>query len=146
MTDQRILTKLATLQKTLSSAGGQDSGSFSAAFHAFLDITEDRALMVASKPAKDAALKVALESPIRTLFDDESIELQQLRMLRVAAAGFLHGGFFVGSSVGSFFYFEKPQQGLMALHGRGSMTHFMRITMTELPRGTVMMRKPEGKQ
>lgn len=146
MPDQRLLTKLVTLQKTLSSAGGDDSGSFAAAFHAFLDITEDRAFMAASKPAKDAMLKAALESPIRSLVGDESTELQHLRMLRVAAASFLHGGFYVGSSIGSFFYFEKPKQGLMALHGGGAMTHFTRITMTELPQGTMLMQRPKGKQ
>jgi hypothetical protein len=46
--------------------------------------------------------------------------------------------------MGSFFYFEKEKQGILAFTRFGGMTHYTRITMTELPQGTVYVPRPKG--
>ena len=146
MTDKRIVQKLATLRQALSSADSAESGSFAAVFNAFLDIAEDPALIGSSKPATDPVFKAALEAPVRAILGDETIQLQAVRILRCAGAGFLHGGFFAGSTMGTCFYFEADKQGLVALNGGGALTHFGRITVTELPKGTMLMPRPKGIQ
>jgi hypothetical protein len=145
MMDKHTATSIAALREALISADSEHDGSFAAVFSTFLDITERCGLIAASKPAKDPMIKATLEPPVRALLGDDAT-VQQLRMLRCAGAGLLHGGFFVGSAIGTFFYFEKDQQGMLALYRGGAMTHFARITLSELPAGTMPVRGPKGKQ
>jgi hypothetical protein len=146
VTDQRTLTKLAALREAMASAESDQDDSFAQVFSAFLDIAEEPALLDASKPTKSPVVKAALESSVRSFTGDDEASIQALRMLRYGGEGFLHGGFFAGSILGTFFYFEKNHQGILALHQGGSMTHFTRVTVTEVPPGAVPVRGPKGKQ
>jgi hypothetical protein len=63
-------------------------------------------------------------------------------MLRIDSAGFIHGSFFAGASVGTFFYFEKEKQGLVAFNQSGGVTRFTRLTMVALPEGAFPVSAP----
>lgn len=146
VTDKRILTRLAALRQSMASAGGDDDGSFATVFSAFLDIAEDPALLDSSKPTNDSLVNAAIESSVRSFTGDDAMGIQPLRMLRYAGAGFLHGGFFAGSMLGTFFFFEADRQGILAMHGGGALTHFTRVTLTEIPAGAMPVPGPKGKQ
>jgi hypothetical protein len=142
MTSQSLLTQLDALRKTTLDADGRRQGSFSELFHAFLDIADDPALLNASKPTKDATLKGAIEACARQLTGNSAMNIQQVQMLRIDKAGFIHGSFFAGASIGSFFYFEKDRQGLVAYDKGGGVTLFSRISLVELPKGSVPVQGP----
>src|SRR5262249_54482323 len=146
MASLRVITEVETLRRSLSEADGGDEGSFARVFDAFFDIAEDPLLVDASKPARDAVLKGALERSTRKLLGELALTRQRVQMLRHAATGLLHGGFFADAMICTFFYFEQEQQGLVALNGGGVMTHFMQITVTPVPEGTGPMPGPPGKQ
>jgi hypothetical protein len=146
MIDKRTLTKLAALREALAAADGERDGSFSRVFSSFLDLADEPALLRGSKPAKSPLVKGALERLAGQLVDDASARIQNVRMLRFAEGGLLHGGFFVGASMGSFFFFEKEEQGLLAVHQGGAMMLYTRVTMTRLPPGTMPAPRPEGTQ
>ena len=146
MINKRILTRLLALRRSLAAADGERDGSFSAVFHAFLDLTEDPAFIQGSKATKDPVVKAALESLAMQLSGDDSAPLQHVRMLRIAEAGMVHGGFFIGSMMGSFFFFEKEEQGLLAVHRGGGMMLYSRLTMAKVPPGAVPVPGPKGPQ
>jgi hypothetical protein len=135
MTSKHILTQLDALQKATLSTDGKQQGSFATLFDAFLDIAEDPDLLKASKPTKDKTIKSAIETCARNITGDSALSIQGLRMLRIDSAAFIHGSFFAGSSVGTFFYFEKARQGLVAFHQGGGLIRFTRLTLLELPEG-----------
>lgn len=140
------MAQLATLRESLRSADIEVSGSLSKVFHSFLDLTEGPDLMRSCKPAKDPVIRETLQRLARQYAQDDAVSLQALRMLRHGPTGFFHGGFFAAGAIGTFFYFTGEGQGLLALSEGTPMTHFVRITTTELPRGTVLMKRPPGKQ
>jgi hypothetical protein len=144
VTQNRLLTTLEALRKAMKGADSARDKSFSEVFYGFLDATEDPALIHASKPAKDEALRQAIETCARKVAGDPTTALQALQMLRIDDAGFLHGAFRAGPLMGSFFYFEKDRQGLLAFTRLDGMTHYTRITMTEIPEGTVFVPKPKS--
>jgi len=146
MLNPRTLTRLATLRADLGAAEGDRDGSFSRVFHAFLDVAEDPAVLRASKPAKAPLVKGALERLVAHLTGGEAAALQQVRMLRIADAGLVHGGFFVGATMGSFFFFEKDEQGLVAVHEGGGRMLYSRLTMARVPPGSVPVKGPDGPQ
>src|SRR5262245_47350438 len=115
MINKRIAQSIAALRQALVSADCENDGSFAAVFSSFLDITERQNLIEESKPAKDPILKATIENSVRKLFGEDAA-VMQIRMLRYAAAGFLHGSFFVGSSMGTFFYFEQDKRGMLAVY------------------------------
>jgi hypothetical protein len=78
--------------------------------------------------------------------DDEAASIGALQMLTHAPTGFFHGGFFAAGTMGTFFYFLEERQGLLALRGAPPATHFFRMTATELPPGTMLVRRPPGVQ
>jgi hypothetical protein len=142
MTTQYILSQLDSLRKATLSTDGSRQGSFSVLFHSFLDIAEDPDLLQASKPSKDKTIKGAIESCARNIMGDNALGIQGLRMLRIDRAGFIHGSFFAGASVGTFFYFEKERQGLVAFNQGGGVTRFTRLTLVALPEGTFPVSAP----
>jgi hypothetical protein len=146
MIDKRTLARLAALRQSLASADGEHDGSFSAVFHAFLDIADEPALLRDSKPTKSPLVKGALERLAGELAGDAPAQLQNVRMLHVREAGLVHGGFFVGPRMGSFFFFEKEEQGLLAVHQGGALMLYSRITLTKLPPGAVPVQGPDGLQ
>lgn len=146
MSDNQLMAQLATLRESLRSADIEISGSLSKVFHAFLDITEGPDLMRACKQAESEIIRETLERVARQFTRDEAVSLQGLRMLSHAPTGFFHGGFFAGRAMGTFLYFAEEGQGLVAFSQGTPMTHFFRITSTELPPGTVPMRRPPGIQ
>jgi hypothetical protein len=144
VSQNRLLVTLEALRMAMKGADSSRDKSFSEVFHGFLDATDDPVFLRESKPAKDTAVKTAIEACARKLTGDEATALQGLQMLRITAAGFLHGVFRAGPLMGSFFYFEKEGQGLLAFTRFGGMTHYTRITMTEIPEGTVFVRRPRN--
>jgi hypothetical protein len=142
MTTQYILSQLDALRKATLSTDGSRQGSFSVLFHSFLDIAEDPDLLKASKPTKDKTIKGAIESCARNITGDNALGIQGLRMLRIDSAGFIHGSFFAGTSVGTFFYFEKERQGLVAFNQGGGATRFTRLTLLDLPEGAFPISAP----
>lgn len=61
--------------------------------------------------------------------------LTQPFLLRVAEHGFVHGAFVLGDHIGSVFYFEDIEKGLLALGGRESQgpEQFARFTLARFP-------------
>jgi hypothetical protein len=135
MTSKYILNQLDALQKATLNTDGTRQGSFSVLFHSFLDIAEDPDLLKAGKPTKDKTLKAAIEACTRDATGNNALSIQGLRMLRIDSAGFIHGSFFTGSSVGTFFYFEQARQGLVALVRSGGLILFSRVSVVDLPEG-----------
>lgn len=146
MSEKQLVAQLAALQKSLTSADIEQSGSLADVFSAFLDLAEGIDLMNHSSRAENAVVSATLERLTRQVVDDEKLTLGSVQMLGYAPAGFLHGGFFVAKAMGTFFYFTRAQQGLVAFNRGGGMTQLCRITSTPLPPGTVPMRRPPGKQ
>lgn len=142
MTSKSILTQLDALQKATLSTDGKQQGSFAVLFDAFLDIAEDPAFLKAGKPTKDKTIKGAIEMCARSATGNNALIVQGLRMLRIGSAGFLHGSFFADASTGSFFYFEKARQGLIALARNGGLILFTRMTMLEFPESTLPVPGP----
>ncbi|HLT40281.1 MAG TPA: hypothetical protein VK034_28575 [Enhygromyxa sp.] len=126
-------------------ADGSDSGSFADVFGTFLDLASSTALMDASKPFKDRRLRLLLVNVARQHVKDQAAELAGLQMLHHAPSGLVHGAFFAGAHPGSFFFFLQEQQGIVAFVAGMSLTHYYRITATELPAGTVIGRKSRWK-
>jgi hypothetical protein len=143
---KRILTQIEALRQAMTMADGERDGSFAEVFSSFLDIAEDRGLFSASKPVRDALVRSVIEAASRKLTGDETTTIERPHLLRVGSAGMVHGGFFAGRFLGTFFWFEKEQQGLLAFYGGGTMTHLIRLTVTELPEGAVLVPGPSGKQ
>ncbi len=146
MSEKQLAAQLAALQKSLTSADIEQSGSLADVFSAFLDLAEGVDLMHHSKRAKNAVVWATLERLTRQVVDDEKLTLGPMQMLGYAPAAFLHGGFFVAGAMGTYFYFTRAEQGLVAFNRGGGMTQLCRITSTALPPGTVLMRRPPGKQ
>jgi hypothetical protein len=146
MLDARTLGRIETLRRSLATADRDRDGGFSTVFEAFLDIAEDPAFFRASKKAESPLVQGALERAASQVAGGGANALQDVRMLGVAEAGLLHGGFFVAGSVGSFFFFEKEEQGLLAIHRGGALMLYGRITMTRVPEGTVVVPGPKGVQ
>ncbi len=142
MTSKYILTQLDALQKATLNTDGKLQGSFATLFNSFLDIAEDPDLLKASKPTKDKTIKGAIESCARNITGDSALSIQGLRMLRIDSAGFIHGSFYAGSSVDTFFYFEKERQGLVAFHQGGGLIRFTRLTVLDLPEGAFPFSAP----
>jgi hypothetical protein len=141
----KLEQQLTALREAMRDADASDSGSFSEVFGSFLDLTKSPTLMDASKPFKDKGLRVLLENVARAHAKDQTAELAELHMLQYAPSGLVHGMFFVGAHPGTFFFFLKEQQGIVSLAERMAITHFYRITATELPAGTVIGRKSRWK-
>ena len=146
MSDKRILDRLEALRQSLANADGHERGSFARVFHAFFDIAEDPALMAESKPGKSEDIRAMLERAAQRLTGDEATTVRDLRTLRCASAGMVHGGFFAGKLLGTFFYFEGDEQGLVAFNDGTPMTSFLRLTLTKLPEGTFPVPGPGGVQ
>lgn len=146
VTGKRTLGAIEALRKTLTSADGADEGSFARAFNAFLDAAEDPAFMEAGDVAKDARIEAAIEATARQISGDPKTAVERLGIMRIPEAGFLHGSFLAAGKMGSFFFFEREEQGLLAFTSFGGMTHFTRITMTVVPQGAVPVRGPRGQQ
>lgn len=144
MTSKRVLNQLDSLRKSLAGAGGKEEGSFSRVFNAFLDAAGDLVLLRAGNPTDSPHMKTYLEACARQLTGDDTTSVQGLRMLRIKDAGFIHGGFVAGPYMGSFFFFEKDQQGLVAFSRFGAESYFSRITLTPLPQGTMPVPRPKG--
>jgi hypothetical protein len=143
---KRVLTQIEALRTAMAGADGGDDGSFGQVFNAFLDIAGERTLFNLSEPAKATDIQGILEVAARQLTRDETTDIQGLRLLRIAQAGFLHGGFVAGGYMGTFFYFEKDQQGLVAFTRGMVKTYISRITLTDLPEGAFFSPAPKGPQ
>jgi hypothetical protein len=146
MASKEILTRLDDLRRFLTMADGREDGSFARVFNAFFDIAEDTALLEVSEPASDPGLRVALERAARRLTRDERTTLEDVGVLRCAGAGMSHGVFHAGRYRGTFFYFEREQQGLVAFSEGGPMINYMRITLTAVPEGAYPVPGPKGPQ
>lgn len=135
-------TRLDALRQATLGTDGTRQGSFAALFQTFMDVADEPVLLDASKPTKDKTLKGVIEACARKLVGNTALSLQGLTMLRVDRAGFTHGSFFAGGSFGTFFYFEKERQGLMAFAQTGGVTRFTRMTVLDLPGGSVPIPGP----
>ena len=144
--DRRLLDRIDALRRALAEAPGDEEGSFNRVFLMFFDITDDPMLMDRSQPTKDPEIREAIERSARKLTGDATTVLEGFRAIELPGSGLLHGGFRAGRFLGTFFYFAPEKQGLVAFNGGGPMTNFLRITVTTLPEGTTLMRKPPGLQ
>lgn len=136
----KLIKQLAAVRESLRSVDAADADSFSQVFSAFLELTETADLVDASKPIKDKGIRSLIELVARRHANDPALGLTGMLMLHYAPAGLFHGGFFAPQGPGSFFYFVAEEQGLVAFSA-GRITHYYRITATELPPGTVIGRK-----
>jgi hypothetical protein len=143
--NQRMLDRIDALRRALAEARGDEEGSFNRVFHGFFDIVDDPALLNDSEPAKDPEIREAIERAAGKLTGDAATTLQSFRAMEYPGSGFSHGGFRAGRFLGTFFYFGQEKQGLVAFNA-GAMTNLLRITVTTLPEGTTLMKKPPGVQ
>ena len=143
--NQRMLDRIDALRRTLAEARGDEQGSFNRVFHEFFDLADDHALLDQSEPAKDPEIRAAIERAACKLTGDPKTTLQGFQAIEYPGSGLLHGGFRAGRFLGTFFYFAQEKQGLVAFN-EGAMTNFLRITVTSLPQGTTLMKKPPGVQ
>ncbi|MEZ4296493.1 MAG: hypothetical protein R3B70_16090 [Polyangiaceae bacterium] len=144
MSEKQLVSQLSALGEALRSADVGKAGSFAAVFNAFFDIAQGPDLMRLSKVESRSELQATLERTSRQLLGDETAVLNGLRMFGCAAGDFVHGCFFVGRTVGTFFFFTKNKQGLVAFNSGTPRTDYSRITTTDLPSGTTPMRGPRG--
>lgn len=140
-----LMNSISTLRTALRTADMADSHSFAKVFHAFFDISDGPDLMDASQPVEDRVIRTMIESTARKHTRDDALVLTGLLILRHGPTGLVHGACFAGRFAGTFFYFEPDKQGLVAFNDGTPMTHYYRITATELPPGTMPMPKPPGK-
>lgn len=131
-----LTQQLSELRVSLRDADKSQSDSFSEVFSSFLDITETTALVKVCKPFKDKRLRLVLENVARAHTRDQKLDLVRLQMLHHAPSGLVHGAFFVDSKPASFCFFLQEQQGLVAFLGPTALTHYYRITASELPIST----------
>jgi hypothetical protein len=143
---KRLLTRLEALRSALAGADRNEEDSFPLVFSDFLDLAAEPAMLKAGKPIKNPYIKNILEATARQLTGDDKTVVQALRLFRISDAAFVHGGFIVESFLGSFFFFENDQQGLIAFTQEGGMTYFSRITLTPLPDGAAPAPGPKGIQ
>lgn len=142
----RVLTQIEALRKATADADGNDERSFGQVFSSFLDIAGERILFSISRAAQAPDVQQVLEVLARQVTGNDRTNLRGVRMLRLAEAGFLHGGFFAEDYMGTFFFFEKEQQGLVAFTQGTARTYLSRVTLTDLPEGMIMSPGPEGPQ
>jgi hypothetical protein len=141
----KLVNQIATLRTRLRSADMADPDSFSNVFHAFFDISEKSKLMDVSDLIEDPIVRAMLESIARQHARDQALAVTLFQMLRHGPTRLVHGSCFATRFVGTFFYFEEDQQGLVAFTDGTPMTHYYRITATVLPAGSMPMRRPPGK-
>jgi hypothetical protein len=141
----KIVDQIVTLRAALRSADMQDPNSFSSVFHAFFDISEKSEFMDSSDLVQDPIVRAMIESIVRQHARDPNLAVTMFQLLRHAPTGLLHGSSFTTRFVGTFFYFEADQQGLVAFTDGTPRTHYYRITATVLPPGAMPMRRPSGK-
>jgi hypothetical protein len=146
MESKRILAQLEALRRSLADADGSERGSFSRVFHAFFDIADDPGLMEASKAFQSEDIRAMLERAAQRLRGQGTTTVTNLRALRCAGAGMVHGGFFAGTLLGTFFYFEREEQGLVAFNDGTPLTNFLRITLAKVPEGSFPVPGPDGVQ
>jgi hypothetical protein len=146
MASKRILAQLEALRRSLAGADGSENGSFSRVFHAFFDIADDPGLMEASQPFQSEDIRAMLERAAQRLRGQGSTTVTSVRALRCADARMVHGGFFAGTLLGTFFYFEQEEQGLVAFNDGTALTNFLRITLTKVPEGSYPVPGPDGVQ
>jgi hypothetical protein len=140
-----LVNQISRLQAALRSAGMQDPDSFSKVFHAFFDLTEGTQLMDVSDLIDDPIIRALIESTARQHARDPAVGVTMFQLLRHASTGLFHGSCVTTRFVGTFFYFEDDQQGLVAFNDGTPVTHYYRVTATVLPPGSMPMRKPPGK-
>lgn len=143
---KRVFTQIEALRKATAEADGKDERSFGQVFSSFLDIAGERTLFSISKAAQEPDIRQVLEVLARQVTGDDKTTLRGVRMLRLPEAGFVHGGFFADAYMGTFFFFEKEQQGLVAFTQGTARTYLSRITLTDLPEGMIMSPGPKGPQ
>jgi hypothetical protein len=117
-----------------------ETDSFSEVFSTFLDLNETAGLMDACKPIKDKGVRALIELVARRHAGDPQLGITGMQMLHHASTGLFHGAFFAGPNPGTFFYFVKEQQGIVAF-SKGITMYYYRITADELPPGTTIGRK-----
>ncbi len=142
MSLKHLLTRLEALQKATLDTDGAREGSFADLFHSFLDLAEDPTFFDASDPTEDKTLHSMIEACARRALRDSAVRIHDLRMFGIRKAAFFHGTFFAGGSVGTFFFFEKARQGLLAIDRGGDLTLFSRMTVLELPAGAIPIPGP----
>jgi hypothetical protein len=141
----KIDDQILTLRAALRSADMQNPDSFSNVFHAFFDISEKSEFMDASDLVEDPVVRAMIESIARQHARDPNLAITLFQLLRHSSTGLLHGSCFATRFVGTFFYFEADQQGLVAFSDGTPTTHYYRITATVVPSGSMPMRRPPGK-
>lgn len=140
----KLVNQITKLRAMLRAADLQDPDSFSNVFHAFFDISESAALMDASDMIADPIIRSMIESISRQHARDPALAVTMFLMLRHAPMRMVHGTCFTTKFVGTFFYFEDDQQGLVTFNDGTPMTHYYRITAAVLPSGSMPTRKPPG--
>lgn len=141
----KLVNQITKLRAMLRAADLQDPDSFSNVFHAFFDISENAALMDVSDMIDDPIIRAMIESISRQHARDPALAVSMLLMLRHAPTRMVHGSCLATKFVGTFFYFEDDQQGLVTFNDGTPMTHYYRITAAMLPPGSMPTRKPPGK-
>jgi hypothetical protein len=129
----QLTQQLSKLRDATLGADVSVRGSFNAVFSLFFDTIESTRLRATSKPYQHADVRKMLELLARTHTNDPAVQLTDLRMLRHAPSGLLHGNFFVPRQPASFFYFSEEQQGVLAFVERMSIMHYYRMTVSEKP-------------
>ncbi len=70
-----------------------------------------------SEPTRHEEVEAILPIVVQSIFLQQRIELKNLLLLRVPDQQMLHGGFTAGGAMGSLFYFEDLDLGLVGLTG-----------------------------
>jgi|SRR5580704_8282443 hypothetical protein len=127
------LGKLATLKALLVEATdfGDVYDYFMDHFGASLEIVK------AGEPYHDAVFVAALERIGGAVAGDRSARLTQPFLLRIPEQGFIHGVFAIGDRIGSVFYFEDIEKGLLGFGASDSEgpSELARFTLAAVPDG-----------
>lgn len=70
-----------------------------------------------SEPTRHEEVETILPIVVQSVFLQQRTALKNLMLLRVPDQQMLHGGFMAGGAMGSFFYFEDMDMGLVGLTG-----------------------------
>lgn len=101
----------------------------------FDEIAETSDFASLGEPTSDKLLMEALSGVIAQIIGQNQAAAVEALLFRVPEHQFIHGALTVGKQLGSVFYFEDIERGLLALGDLTGPTHFVRFSFIQTPNG-----------
>jgi len=109
---------------------------FSVIWNKFFDLAENPSFLHRGKPTKHPILKKIIETIGSSIFPNQKISIMHLMLQKVKGHKFVHGPFMINGHVGSLFYYDEINMGMMAIAKSGG-TDLFRISSTILAKEDV---------